>query len=261
MSLSVNNETSFQFSLCPKLHKSLTELLGEFANSSIDMKREKNISKCVCVIFVDEFYFVQMYNKSSQILSVGPTSILPRLWIAPCGFFFQSIHCCGHWDWCISWFLFLLFLYIIKSVICWPSSSSYPDNLLLVLLFPECPKSLIATEISLCLLLSPVFIPSLGHCCWCSQVLVSHFCWQLPNLFFYLYPLTLSWLSLCWAWLPLWHFGSELIPSNFLKLRCSLKTCLNITFISVFIFFFHWFWWMQQNLWWFPVRSVININY
>lgn len=154
---------------------------------------------------------------------------------------------------------FLNFIFFIKPVICWPSSGSYPDTLISVLLFPECPKLLIAIEISLCLLFSPVFIPSLGHYCWCSQVLVSHFCWQLPNLFFYLYPLTLSWLSLCCAWLPSWHFWSELMPSNFLQLSCSLKSCISITFISVFLFF-HWLWCMQKNLSLFLLRSVSNIN-
>lgn len=105
--------------------------------------------------------------------------------------------------------------------------------------------------------LLPVFIPSLGHYFWCSQVSVLHFCWQLPNLFFYQYPLTLSWLSLCCAWLAWWHSRLEWMASNFLKLNCSLKSCLSTTFTSVFLIF-HSLWWMQQNLSW--LRSVTNIN-
>lgn len=53
--------------------------------------------------------------------------------------------------------------------------------------------------------------------------------------------------------------GLNWCHSNFLRLVCSLKSCLSITFMSVFLFFcIHQS--QCKNLSWFPLGSVTNIN-
>lgn len=136
---------------------------------------------------------------------------------------------------------------------------SLSDNLIFVLLFPECPKLLIATEISLCLLFSPVFIPSLGHCCWCSQFWCHIFA---DNSQIYFSVCTtdpvLALPLLCLIAFMTFQVWIDAIKLSQVELW--LKELSQYYFYICILFFFHWLWWMQQNLSWFPLRSVTNIS-
>lgn len=141
-------------------------------------------------------------------------------------------------------FLFFWF-FCIKSVICWPPSGSYSDNMIFVLMFLECPKLLIESYWYHFTFYSILYLyPSLGHYYSCSQVLVLHFCWQLPNLFFSIY-----WPS-AGSPFAMWFFfdipvrnGCHQTFSSWMQTRmnCSSKSSLSINFLSVFLIY-HWLW-------------------
>lgn len=147
-------------------------------------KRKKNHLE-VYVIFVDELFFVQIHDNPFQILSLG-YMLFPVQYCHVCEldltFLSSSFAAVGNEIGAFSGF------FCIKSVICWPPSGSYSDNMIFVLMFLECPKLLIESYWYHFAFYSILYLyPSLGHYYSCSQVLVLHFCWQLPNLFFSIY--------------------------------------------------------------------------
>lgn len=142
------------------------------------------------------------------------------------------------------------FFFCMKSVICWPSSGSYSDNVIFVLMFLACPKLPIESYwYHFAFYSIPYLYPSLGHYYSCSRVLVLHFCWQLPNLFFGTYwPSAGSPFA---AWLSLWHSCLEWMSSNFLELdadknELKLEELSRCYFLSIFLIC-HWLWWMHAK--------------
>lgn len=101
--------------------------------------------------------------------------------------------------------------FYINSVIYWPSSGFFffffSDNMIFVLTFLECPKLLIEPHWYFAFCSVQYLYASLGHYYSCSQVLVLHFCWQVPNLFFSTYRPSAG--SPFAAWLSLWHSSLE----------------------------------------------------
>lgn len=135
--------------------------------------------------------------------------------------------------------------------------------MIFVLMFLECPKLLIESYWYHFTFYSILYLyPSLGHYYSCSQVLVLHFCWQLPNLFFSIYwpsagsPFAV-WFSLTF------RFGMDVIKlsSSWMQTRmnCSSRSCLSITFYLYFLFTND-FDRCMQSLTCFTVWSVSNMN-
>lgn len=159
-------------------------------------------------------------------------------------------------------FLFFWF-FCIKSVICWPPSGSYSDNMIFVLMFLECPKLLIESYWYHFTFYSILYLyPSLGHYYSCSQVLVLHFCWQLPNLFFSIYwpsagsPFAV-WFSLTF------RFGMDVIKLS--QVECRQEWIVARRALSVLTFYLYFLFTIDfdrcmQSLTCFTVWSVSNMN-